>query len=134
MSTSSQAIGYALLSLLFAGCLDVVYKRYALKQRSRGMFLAGTGVVWGLLQFITLKYSGQSIVLDPNTVKFGLTAGVLVTLSNLLLIESLTHLQVSLGSTIYRLNTIGVVILSFLFLGESLETFQGAGNYMRNRR
>lgn len=127
MSISSQAIGYALLSLLFAGCLDVVYKRYALKQRSRGMFLAGTGAVWGLLQFITLKFSGQSIVLDPLTLKFGLTAGVLVTLSNLLLIESLTHLQVSLGSTIYRLNTIGVVILSFLFLGESLEAIKVLG-------
>ena len=86
------------------------------------MFLAGTGAVWGLLQFITLKFSGQSIVLDLHTVSFGLTAGALVTVSNLLLIESLTHLQVSLGSTIYRLNTIGVVILSFLFLGESLET------------
>lgn len=127
MSTNSQAIGYALLSLLFAGCLDVVYRRYALKQRSRGMFLAGTGAVWGLLQLITLNLSGQSISLDPQTVKFGLTAGILATLSNLLFIESLTHLQVSLGSTIYRLNTIGVVILSFLFLGESLETFQFLG-------
>lgn len=127
MITSSQAVGYALLSLLFAGCLDVVYKRYALKQRSRGMFLAGTGAVWGLLQLITLRLSGQSISMDPHTVTFGLTAGVLVTLSNLLLIESLTHLQVSLGSTIYRLNTIGVVLLSFLFLGESLETFHLLG-------
>ena len=127
MSTSSQAVGYALLSLFFAGCLDVVYKRYALRQRSRGMFLAGTGAVWGLLQLITLKLSGQSISMDPHTVKFGLTAGVLVTLSNLLLIESLTHLQVRLGSTIYRLTTIGVVLLSFLFLGESLETFQVLG-------
>jgi uncharacterized membrane protein len=127
MSTNAQAIGYALLSLLFAGCLDVVYRRYALKQRSRGMFLAGTGAVWGVLQLITLNLSGQSISMDPHTVKFGLTAGVLVTLSNLLFIESLTHLQVSLGSTIYRLNTIGVVILSFLFLGESLEIFQFLG-------
>jgi len=127
MSISSQAIGFALLSLIFAGFLDVVYKCYALKQRSRGMFLAGTGVVWGVLQVITLEYSGQAISMDPNTVKFGLTAGVLVTLSNLFLIESLTHLKVSLGSTIYRLNTIGVVILSFLFLGESLGAFKVLG-------
>ena len=127
MSFSSQAVGYALLSLIFAGCLDVVYKRYALKQRSRGMFLAGMGLVWGLLQLITLKLSGQSISLDPDTVKFGLIAGILVTFSNLLLIESLTHLPVSLGSTIYRLNTIGVVILSFLFLGESLESLKILG-------
>ncbi len=127
MSISYQAIGYALLSLVFAGCLDVVYKRYALKQRSRGMFLAGMGAVWGLLQFITLNFSGKSVSLDLNTLQYGLSAGVLVTLSNLLLIESLTHLPVSLGSTIYRLNTIGVVILSFLFLGESLGSFKVPG-------
>ena len=100
MSISVQAIGYALLSLVFAGCLDIVYKRYALKQRSRGMFLAGMGAVWGLLQLITLKFSGQSVSFDLNTLQYGLSAGVLVTLSNLLLIESLTHLPVSLGSTI----------------------------------
>jgi len=127
VSLSSQAIGFALLSLLFAGCLDVVFKRYSRKQRSRGVFLAGMGIVWGLLQVLTLTLSEQTISLDPLTVTFGLVAGIFVTLSNLMLIESLTHLQVSLGSTIYRLNTIGVVIFSMLFLGESLELLKLLG-------
>jgi len=35
-------------------------------------------------------------------------------------VETLTHIDVSLGSTVYRLNTIGVVIMSFLVLGESV--------------
>jgi uncharacterized membrane protein len=98
-----------------------------MKQRSRGVFLAITGVVWGLLQLITVVSTGQLILFDQYTLGFGLAAGLLVTLSNLMLVECLTHLHVSLGSTIYRLNTIGVVFLSFLFLGEPLELFKLLG-------
>jgi uncharacterized membrane protein len=127
MNVITQAIGFALLSLLFAGCLDVLFKRYSMKQRSRGVFLAITGVVWGLLQLITVFSTRQIISFDQVTLSFGLAAGLLVTLSNLMLVECLTHLHVSLGSTIYRLNTIGVVFLSFLFLGESLELFKLLG-------
>jgi len=45
---------------------------------------------------------------------FGLIAGLTLCLSNILLLECLKHLDISVGSTIYRLNTIGVVILSIL--------------------
>ena len=47
------------------------------------------------------------------TVGYGLIAGPVLALANILLIESLAHLDVSLGSTIYSLNTIGFVVLSF---------------------
>jgi drug/metabolite transporter (DMT)-like permease len=114
------AIGFALLSLLFSGVIDVIYKRYSRKERSRGMFLLGMGLVWGLLQFTMLEIRGQPLSVDAYTLGFGIAAGLMVTLSNLLFIESFTHLDVGLGSTIYRLNTIGVVVLSFLFLGEDL--------------
>lgn len=120
MNLLSAAVLFALLSLLFAGLLDVVFKRYSRKQRSRGMFVCGMGVVWGALQLLALWWHGESLAFDGTTLGFGLAAGVLVTASNLLLIESLTHLDVSLGSTLYRLNTVGVVILSFLFLAEPL--------------
>lgn len=116
----SGAIGFALLSLLFSGAIDVIFKRYSRKERSRGMFLLGMGLVWGLLQYWALELRDQSWSLDAYTIGFGVAAGLMVTLSNLLFIESFTHLEVGLGSTIYRLNTIGVVILSFLFLGEAL--------------
>ena len=54
-------------------------------------------------------------------------AGAFVTLSNLLLLESLRHIEVSLGATIYRLNTIGVILLSFVFLNEPFGWFKGFG-------
>jgi drug/metabolite transporter (DMT)-like permease len=116
----SAAIGFALVSLLFAGVNDVVFKRYSRQVRSRGMFILGIGIVWGILQLLALVIQGQQVDLATPTLAFGIAAGVMVTLSNLLLLESLTHLDVSLGSTIYRLNTVGVVILSFIFLGEPM--------------
>ena len=116
----SAAIGFALVSLLFAGVNDVVFKRYSRRERSRGMYVLGIGIVWGILQLLALAAQGQQIDLATPTLAFGIAAGVMVTLSNLLLLESLTHLDVSLGSTIYRLNTVGVVILSFMFLGEPM--------------
>lgn len=116
----SHAIWYALLSLFFAGLLDVVYKRYSRKERSRGTYVFGIGVVWFVLQTVTLVISGEALVVDATSIRYGLFAGLCLTLSNLLLLESLTHINISLGSTVYRLNTIGVVVLAFLFLGEGL--------------
>jgi drug/metabolite transporter (DMT)-like permease len=113
------AITYALLSLCFAGMNDVVFKRYSMKDRSRGAIVFGIGVVWALLQGFTLWGKGGALHLDPVTLGYGLAAGAMLALSNLLLIESLTHIEVSLGATIYRLNTIGVVLLSILLLHES---------------
>ena len=84
------------------------------------MYVAGIGVVWGGLQLILSLTQGQGIEMDPKSLAYGLTAGIAVAGSNLLLIESLTRMDVSLGSTIYRLNTIGVVVLSSVLLGESL--------------
>lgn len=116
----SLAITYALLSLFFAGLLDVVYKRYSRKSRSRGSYVFGIGAVWFVLQMMSLAISDEPLVVDATSIKYGLFAGVCLTLSNLLLLESLTHINISLGSTVYRLNTIGVVVMAFLFLGETL--------------
>lgn len=127
MSSLSNAVFFAMLSLAFAGFLDIVYKRYSIKQLSRGMFVFGMGTVWGLLQVLALLHDGESIAFDQYSMGFGIAAGLLVTASNLLLIESLTHLDVSFGSTLYRLNTVGVVILSFLFLAEPLSSIKLTG-------
>ncbi len=121
------AILFALLSLLFAGINDVVFKRYSRKERSRGMYVFGIGVVWTVLQVIAFRFQGTPFTFDQNTLLFGLTAGVFLTIANILLIESLTHIDVSLGSTIYRLNTIGVVILSVFLLSEPLGLLKSLG-------
>jgi len=116
----SRAILFALLSLFFAGLLDVVYKRYSRKERSRGTYVFGIGVVWCVLQTAALAMGEEVLIVDATSLRYGLFAGLCLTLSNLLLLESLTHINISLGSTVYRLNTIGVVVMAFLFLGEAL--------------
>lgn len=127
MNFVSIAVGFALLSMLFGGLVDVSFKLYSRKERSRGMYVFFIGIVWGILQLTTLELQGQSIATDKYTIMFGLVAGVMITISNLLLIESFTHLDVGVGSTIYRLNTIGVVILAFLFLAEPLGVIKLSG-------
>lgn len=91
------------------------------------MYVFGIGVVWTALQVIAFRTRGTPLVLDQHTLLFGLTAAVFLTISNILLIESLTHIDVSLGSMIYRLNTIGVVILSVFFLSEPLGLLKALG-------
>ena len=127
MTLPASPILFATLSMLFAGLNDVVFKRYSAKERSRGMYVLGIGLVWTILQSATFWFKGTPFIFDKNTLLFGLSAGIFLTLSNLLLIESLTHINVSLGSTIYRLNTIGVILLSVFFLGETVGVFKVAG-------
>lgn len=123
----TNGVTFALLSLFFAGLNDVVFKRYSAKDRSRGMVIFGTGLVWTILQGLTFTINGAGLQSDSTTLIYGLLAGVVLTLSNLMLIESLGRIEVSIGSTIYRLNTIGVVLLSVLFLQEELSTMKLAG-------
>ena len=123
----SYAVSFALASLAAAGCLDVLFKGYARKQRSRGMLIFGCGLVWLLLQSAFVAVTDLRPTFGVVTVAYGTSAGILLVAANLALVESLTRLEVSLGSTIYRLNTIGVVILSFFFLSEDLGAVKLAG-------
>lgn len=122
-----MTVAFALLSLVFAGLLDVVFRRYARVDRSRGMYVLGIGVVWSASQLVVVLAAGRDLGLDARTIAFGLGAGLLVALANLCLIESLTHMDVGLASTIYRLNTIGVVILAALLLAEPITTAKASG-------
>lgn len=126
-ATAPAAVGFALLSFLFAGVNDVVFKRYVVGDRSRGMLVLGIGVVWTALQLAVFGLRGEPLRLDGATLGFGLAAGALLVASNLLLLESLAHVDLSLGSTLYRLNTLGVVVLSYVFLDERIGANKGAG-------
>ena len=116
----TYATVFALLSLAAAGCLDVTFRRFSLKERSRGMYVFGCGFVWLVLQLTYFTITDAQIRLDEETILYGLLTGALLVLANILLIESLTGLDVSLGSMIYRLNTIGVVAISFVLLSEDV--------------
>ncbi|MCD6186211.1 MAG: EamA family transporter [Deltaproteobacteria bacterium] len=122
-----QGVNFALLSMLFAGINDVIFKKYAVKNRSRGMYVLGVGFIWAILQILYSSFSGISFSFDILTIQYGVLAGAILAGANISLIEGLTHIDVSLGSTVYRLNTIGVVILSFVFLNERIEFIQLTG-------
>jgi drug/metabolite transporter (DMT)-like permease len=115
-----SGVGFALLSFLFAGLNDVVFKRYSLSGASRGMLVLGIGIAWTALQLLVFGLGATPMTFDVATVAFGAAAGVLLVSSNILLLESFARVDLSLGSTIYRLNTVAVVILSSLFLDERL--------------
>lgn len=121
------AILFAILSLMLGGLNEVVFKRYSARERSRGMMISGIGLVWILLLAFDIGLRGDAIAIDRAGLAYGLVAGLLVAVANILLLESLKHMEVSLGSTIYRLNTLAVVILSILFLGEVMTTLKLMG-------
>ncbi|MCJ7558375.1 MAG: EamA family transporter [Gammaproteobacteria bacterium] len=123
----SSTVFFALLSMICAGGNDVVFKRYAAKSRSRGAYVFGIGLVWASLQIVYAIITGAGFDASGTSLSYGVAAGVLLTISNLLLLESLTHIDASLGSTIYRLNTVGVVLLSIWVLDESLGWMKGLG-------
>jgi drug/metabolite transporter (DMT)-like permease len=123
----ANPIIYALLSLVFAAANDIVYKRYASKERSRGAYVFGIGLIWFILQLPTAVIMGVESPVTGMTLVFGLVAGLFLTVSNLLLLESLTHIDASLGSTIYRLNSLGVVLLAVIFLDESMGLYKVLG-------
>lgn len=123
----TPAITFALISLAAAGCLDITFKKFSRKERSRGMYLFGCGAVWLTLQLIYLGINDTVLEFSETTIVFGAIAGLMVAMSNILLIESMTGLDASLGSTIYRLNTIGVVVISVLLLGEDFGVLKLSG-------
>ena len=108
----SYAVVFAILSLLLSGVSDIVFKIYTAEKRSRGMFLFGVGFVWTLSQFGIAQIQETPLAIDQATLVYGLMAGVFLTISNIMLLEILGHIEVSLATTIYRLNTIGVVLFS----------------------
>jgi len=123
----NTAIFFAILSLIFGGLNEIIFKRYSARERSRGMMISGVGLVWCLLLSLDVRVRGDTILFNQPTWFYGLVAGISVAIANILLLESLRHMEVSLGSTIYRLNTIAVVILSIIFLNETLSGFKLAG-------
>lgn len=108
----------ALLSLVAAGILDIVFKSFAVNVGGRGVYVAGCGLIWGAMQTIYFFISGTEFDFTRATLFYGVLAGASLAAANLIMIGCLKHLNVSLGSTIYRLNTVAVVILSIAFLGE----------------
>ena len=112
-----MAILYAFCCLGFAAVNDFVFKMFARKERSRGWFVAGAGMVW-LLVLGFLPIDWQHSV--GATLLCGAISGLFSVTANLLLIEAMGRQSAGVCSTIFRLNLVLVVIAACLWLGESI--------------
>lgn len=96
---NDQAILFALMSLCFAGINEIMFKRYNSRQRSRGMLICGIGVAWTIALWIDMNWHAKTFRFDETALIYGSLAGLSVAIANILLLISLKHLEVSLGST-----------------------------------
>jgi drug/metabolite transporter (DMT)-like permease len=121
-----MAILYALLSLVFAGFNDLVFKRYGDKPRSIGCFMMGIGVVW-VGVFAALGMVGHPMVVDRRTLCYGVLSGLLSATANVIFIAAIRRVGVGIGATIYRLNLVFVALIAVVFLHEPLTIPKLAG-------
>ncbi|MDX9800944.1 MAG: EamA family transporter [Spirochaetia bacterium] len=124
----NSGVIFAVLCLFFSGLNDFVFKKYStVAFRSRGMFVSMIGLFWFIFQMLFYWVTGGTGGITLQALGYALLPGLFVFLSNILLIESMTVLDASTGSTIYRLNTVLVIILSILLLHEKLRLINLAG-------
>jgi len=122
----STIILFALGSLLFAALNDLVFKFYARKQRSRGIYVAVIGMVWASVFMITAKKFGCSENFNI-TLMWGLISGLFSVIANIMLIESMTSSEVGICATIYRLNLVPAALFAFIFLKENISLWKIIG-------
>lgn len=119
-----MAVIYALFCLLCSAGNDFLFKLFARKPRTRGIFCAVIGVVWGLLTLLCFQ-------IDWSTWKailvWGSVIGFFSIVANLLLIEAMGMQSAGVCSTIYRLNLVPVVFGAWLLLGEKIAPLQWLG-------
>jgi len=121
-----MGIAYALISMIFAGVNDFLFRQYIVRPRQRlGLFIAGIGVVWaawcgaGLL----FTHTRMSLAFWPITVG----AGVCSLVANVFFIGAFRVYPAGVGATIYRLNLVIVAVLSFVWLGEAITAWKLIG-------
>lgn len=116
-------IFYTLCCLASSSVSDLVFKFFARKERSRGLFIASVGVCGTILaSFLPDKVGDWRM-----TLLWGVICGIFSAVGNILLLESMGTLSAGICSTIYRLNLALVVPLSVWFFHEKLSLGQYLG-------
>jgi len=122
-----MAVILAFCCLGFAAANDFVFKLFARKARSRGIFVFAVGVLFTAVlsvHFVREDWLGASW---RTTLLWGVICGICSVVGNILLIESMSRLSAGLCSTVYRLNLALVVPFAVVFFGESLFWYQWIG-------
>ena len=116
MDKEMLGIIYALICLVLTAFNDFVFKLFARKERSKGLFCTIIGIFWMAALSWTLRDCGN---IDwESTLLWGCFSGVMSAGGNLLLIEAMSRQSAGLCSLIYRLNLVPTVLGAGLFLSE----------------
>ena len=118
------AIIYAFCCIACAACNDFVFKLFARKSRSRGLFVLLVGVSWGTASLLLPNLKGESW---QATLIWGTISGLFSVIGNLMLIEAMGKQSAGLCSTIYRLNLALVIPGAWLLFGEKNTLLQCIG-------
>jgi drug/metabolite transporter (DMT)-like permease len=120
------SIIFAVSSMFSAGLNDLLFKRYVLKDRPKGMYIALIGLVWSSFYLILGTLTG-GLHFDSDTLLYGFISGGLLLTANIFLLEGFKGVDASVGSTIYRLNFMVVIVLAPIFLAEQLALWKVVG-------
>ena len=121
-----MAIIFALCCLGCSAINDFVFKLFADRPMSRGIFFSIIGVIMTLTTAFTVDFKAFEANLT-NTLIWGCAGAFFSIAGNILLIEAMGKLSAGICSTIYRLNLIFVVPGAILFFGEKLSLMQLCG-------
>lgn len=111
-----SAMTYAFLCMISTSLNDVLFKMFTRKPASHGGFVA----VIGVISLLTTLLQGENLTLDGTTIFWGSLVGLCSIVGNILLIDSMSCIAVGISSTIYRLNMIPVILVGWLFFGETI--------------
>jgi bacterial/archaeal transporter family protein len=125
----NESVIYALISLLFAGANDTMFKRQAISGQCQGQYMVIVGFVWAAV-FAAAAFFQNDYLPNSTTIVYGLTAGLFSAVANYLLIYSMQKLEAGIAATIYRLNLAMAAFLAILFLNEKVSFSNTAGILM----
>lgn len=114
----------AFACLILTAFNDFVFKLFARKERSKGLFVAIIGVFW-LFALLPLPHGEK--MNWPLTILWGSISGFFSAGGNILLIEGMSRQSAGLCSLIYRLNMVPVILGASLLLGQTTGPLQYVG-------
>lgn len=119
-----MAVFFAFCCICCSASNDFVFKLFARKPRSRGLFVFTIGSAWSAASLFLPELRGSEW---QTTIIWGVISGLFSVIGNLLLIEAMGKQSAGLCSTIYRLNLALVVPGAWILFKEQNSLLQGLG-------
>ena len=111
-----MAVFFAFCCIFCSAMNDFVFKLFARKPRSRGLFVLVIGAAWAATSLFLPGLRGASW---QTTISWGLISGFFSVVGNLLLIEAMGKQSAGICSTVYRLNLALVVPGAWILFREN---------------